>query len=134
MAKVTDAMKEFMTDHLAYIATVDEDGNPNIGPKRSARLLDDNHIIFNENTGGQTMRNILNNGKVAVAYVDWPKLLGYRFVGRAEVFEDGEYFEECCQWAKGKMGAPKAAVVITIERIFNLQSGGNAGKEIFDEK
>ncbi|MDO5733786.1 MAG: pyridoxamine 5'-phosphate oxidase family protein [Eubacteriales bacterium] len=133
MAKLTQEMKEFMAENLAYVATVDQDGNPNIGPKRTARILDDEHIIYNENTGGQTMRNLQDNGKIAIAYVNYEKLDGYRFVGHAEVYPDGPYMEQAQAWtAEHKKGTPKAAVVMKIERIFTLRIGKYAGTEITD--
>ncbi len=131
MIKLNDAMKEFMGTNLAYFSTVDKDGNPNIGPKRSARVINDSQIMFNENTGGQTVSNLKDNGKVSVAYVNWATLKGYRFNGKAEVFYDGENYEIACNWAKeNKMGKPKAAVIITLEKAFLLDSGAKAGTPI----
>ncbi|MCI7344127.1 MAG: pyridoxamine 5'-phosphate oxidase family protein [Fusobacterium necrophorum] len=130
MSKLTDAMKEIIEKQLAYVSTVSNEGMPNIGPKRSMRILDENTLIYNENTGKQTMNNILANGKVAVAYADWAKLDGYRFVGKAEVFTEGKYYDEAVEWAKGKMGAPKAAVVIHIEDVYTLRSGATAGDKL----
>ncbi|EYD70059.1 pyridoxamine 5'-phosphate oxidase family protein [Fusobacterium necrophorum] len=130
MSKLTDAMKEIIEKQLAYVATVSNEGMPNIGPKRSMRILDENTLIYNENTGKQTMNNILANGKVAVAYADWAKLDGYRFVGKAEVFTEGKYYDEAVEWAKGKMGAPKAAVIIHIEDVYTLRSGATAGDKL----
>ncbi|AVQ21699.1 pyridoxamine 5'-phosphate oxidase [Fusobacterium necrophorum subsp. funduliforme] len=130
MSKLTDAMKEIIEKQLAYVSTVSNEGMPNIGPKRSMRILDENTLIYNENTGKQTMNNILANGKVAVAYADWAKLDGYRFVGKAEVFTEGKYYDEAVEWAKGKMGAPKAAVIIHIEDVYTLRSGATAGDKL----
>ncbi|AYZ74651.1 pyridoxamine 5'-phosphate oxidase [Fusobacterium necrophorum] len=130
MSKLTDAMKEIIEKQLAYVSTVSNEGMPNIGPKRSMRILDENTLIYNENTGKQTMNNILANGKVAVAYADWAKLDGYRFVGKAEVFTEGKYYDEAVDWAKGKMGAPKAAVIIHIEDVYTLRSGATAGDKL----
>ena len=76
MSKLTDAMKEIIEKQLAYVSTVSNEGMPNIGPKRSMRILDENTLIYNENTGKQTMNNILANGKVAVAYADWANWMG----------------------------------------------------------
>lgn len=123
-------MKSLIEKQLAMVATVDHSGNPNIGPKRSMRLYDDETLIFNENTGGQTQENIEANGKIEVAFVDREQLKGYRFVGKAELQKTGPMYEEAKAWAEGKMGIPKAVGIIHIEKIFNLQSGANAGKEI----
>ena len=56
MAKLTDAIKELImeplnpkawTAQLGWIATVREDGAPNIGPKRSCRIYYDSSLIWN---------------------------------------------------------------------------------------
>lgn len=128
MAKLTNEMKELMAKQLAYIATVGSDGRPNIGPKRTMRIYDDSTLIYNENTGKKTMQNLQDNGKASVAYVDWAKLDGYRFIGKAEVLTEGKIFEEATEYAKGK--APKAAVLIHIEEIETLKSGPTAGTKL----
>ena len=35
--KLTEEMKELVKTELAYIATADNEGNPNVGPKRTMR-------------------------------------------------------------------------------------------------
>ena len=128
MAKLTDEMKELMSKQLAYIATVSSDGMPNIGPKRTMRIVDDSTLMYNENTGKQTQQNIKDNARVAVAYVDWEKLDGYRFVGKAEIFTEGKIFDDAVEWAKGKV--PESVVVIHIEEIYTLHIGGPAGTKL----
>lgn len=127
MIKLTEEMKKMFSEQLPIVATINEDGTPNLGPKRSGRIYDDTHIVFNENTGGRTMSNIKRNGHLTIVVVDWANLKGYRFVGKAEVFEDGKYYDEAVKWAEGKMGKPKAVTVMTIERIDNINSGAEAG-------
>ncbi|HGI3605433.1 TPA: pyridoxamine 5'-phosphate oxidase family protein [Streptococcus agalactiae] len=127
---ITQEMKEIINSQLAMVATVDAKGQPNIGPKRSMRLWDDKTFIYNENTDGQTRINIEDNGKIEIAFVDRERLLGYRFVGTAEIQTEGTYYEAAKKWAEGRMGVPKAVGIIHVECIFNLQSGANAGKEI----
>lgn len=131
MAKLTDDMKSYFGKQLPMIATVDAKGNPNIGPKRTLRIHDDSTLIYNENTGGQTFANIKENGKAAVALVDWDALDGYRFVGTAKYYEDGEYYDLCCKYAEErKQKTPKAAVVIDIEEIYTLKIGPTAGTKL----
>ena len=139
MAKLTDAIKELImeplnpkawTAQLGWIATVREDGAPNIGPKRSCRIYDDSTLILNENTAGEIMKDIERGSKVAVAFANWDKLDGYRFVGTAEVHKEGKYYDEVKAWAEGKMGVPKAAVVFHIEEVYTLKSGPSAGTRV----
>lgn len=130
MAKLTQEMKDMFAVQLPIIATVNEDGTPNVGPKRSARLLDDETIIFNENTSGRTQKNIERSGDITIIVVDREHLDGYRFVGKAQVYTSGEYYEGAVKWAEGKMGVPKAAIVMKIEKAYTLKSGPTAGTEI----
>lgn len=130
MIKLTDEMKDMIAAQVGIVATVREDGVPNVGPKRSSRLYDETTIIFNENTYGEICRNIKRGSKVAIAFIDREKLKGFRFVGTAEVHEEGKYYEDAVEWAVGKMGKPKAAVIIKIEEIYDLASGPNAGTRL----
>lgn len=124
--KLTEEMKRFVNEELAYLATCDEDGNPNIGPKRTMRVLDDTHLIYCENTDGKHHDNIKKNGKVAIAFVKRFDNQGFRFVGKAQSYTDEEHME----LAKEKAGVmPKAAcVIIEIEKYYTLNSGPLAGK------
>ncbi|GAF41606.1 pyridoxamine 5-phosphate oxidase-related FMN-binding protein [Agrilactobacillus composti DSM 18527 = JCM 14202] len=131
MANLTDAMKAMIGGNLAYIATVNEDGQPDVGPKMSMRVLDDNHLIYNEMTGRQTMHNIANNGKAIVAVANKAELKGFRFAGPAKLYTDGPYFEQAQAFGTAnKLPAPKAAGVITIEKIYILDPGPHAGELI----
>ena len=131
MKVMTEEMKSYFGSNLPFISTVDENGNPNIGPKRSLRILDDNHLIYNENTGKKTLSNIKANGKVSVAIANWGKLDGYRFEGVARVYTEGEFYDNCVNYAmSAKMAQPKAAVVIEIKKIYTLKSEPTAGDEV----
>ena len=130
MAKLTNEMKEMFSVQLPIIATVNEDGTANVGPKRSGRIYDDETIVFNENTSGRTQKNIERTGNATIIVIDREKLDGYRFVGKATVYTEGKYYEEAKAWAEGKMGVPKAVTVFKIERIDTLKSGPTAGTQL----
>ena len=89
--KLTQEIKDLIAEELAYIATVDENGNPNIGPKRTMRVLDDEHLIFCENTNGKHHANIKDNGKIAVAFVKREDNKGFRIVGTAKSYTAVSY-------------------------------------------
>ncbi len=76
MAKLTQEMKDLVASQQCFIATVNPDGTPNIGPKRSTRVLDDEHLIYSEVTGKQTWGNVGRGSTVAIAVVDPDKLRG----------------------------------------------------------
>lgn len=131
MKELTEEMKQMLAKQLPIQATTNQDGIPDIGPKRSLRVYNDNTLIYNENTGGQTLQNITSGSKMAVVVVDREALDGYRFVGTPELFKEGKPFEDAVLFAeKNGMKPPKFAVLIHIENIYTLRSGSNAGKKL----
>ena len=126
MAKLTEDMKALVSSQQAFIATASPDGVPNIGPKASTHVLDDEHIVFYELTGGRTWENLQNNPSVAIAVVDRSKMQGYRFVGKAEFISEGELYEGAKKLAEmlKSPAPPKAAVKVKVEEIYNLGAGG----------
>jgi predicted pyridoxine 5'-phosphate oxidase superfamily flavin-nucleotide-binding protein len=129
---LNDQMKAILAKQLPILATVIQGGIPNIGPKRSLRAYDDQTLIFNENTGGQTLQNLRDGSKVAVAVIDREALDGYRFLGTPEIFSEGTapYENAVAFAANNGMKQPKFAVLIHIEEIFTLRSGADAGKKL----
>jgi len=129
MQTLNDTMKAMLAKQLPIQATVSKDGLPDIGPKRSLRAYDDRTLIYNENTGGQTLRNIQDGSKMAIAVIDREALDGYRFVGTPELFSAGKPFDDAVQFAQHNgMKTPKFAVLVHIDAIYTLRSGPDAGK------
>ena len=126
MAKLTKEMKALLGSQQAFIATASPDGVPNVGPKGSTRVMDDEHIIFFELSGGRTWQNLQRNPRVAIAVVDRTTMQGYRFAGRAELIKEGQLYEDAKKLAEAlKIPVPPcAAVRVKIEEIYNLGAGG----------
>ena len=131
MATLTQEMKDMIGTQQCFIATVDVNGIPNVAPKRSTRVLNDNALIFTEGTGGVTFKNIKTGSKVAVAVVNREILDGYRFLGSPEIQESGELYDMAAAMSL-KMNLPKpyAVIIIRIDEIFSLKPGPTAGKKI----
>lgn len=133
MNTLDETMKAFLARQLPIQATVSKDGLPDIGPKRSLRVYDDHTLIYNENTGGQTLQNIRDGSKMAIAVIDREALDGYRFVGTPEIFSEGAPFDNAVVFAGAAgMKPPKFAILIEIEDIYTLRSGPTAGKKLDD--
>ncbi|PWF99668.1 pyridoxamine 5'-phosphate oxidase family protein [Levilactobacillus bambusae] len=133
MVTVTQDMKDMIEKQLAYIATADTAGNPDVGPKMTMRLYDDSHLIYNEFTGKQTLKNIQQTSKAAVAFVDRQAMKGFRFSGRADIYSSGPFYdsEAALEKAAGRP-APKQVGVIRIDQIFLLDIGPKAGTLVSD--
>ena len=125
MPKLTQQMKDLIASQQCYVATVTADGTPNVGPKRSTRVLDEEHLCFVEGTGKLTWLNVQRGSTLAIAVADREKLTGFRFVGKAELVTSGELYDQAVAQAKQRsMPAPKAVVKMKVEKIFNLGMPG----------
>ncbi|MGI6434852.1 MAG: pyridoxamine 5'-phosphate oxidase family protein [Syntrophomonadaceae bacterium] len=131
MAKLTQEMKDMIKAQQSFIATASKDGIPNIAPKGSTRVLDDETIVFQEGFGGQTYQNILAGSKVAICVVDRKAPDGYRFLGTPQVHTSGPVFDGMAE-AAAQAGRPKplAAIVIPVDEIYSVKPNKNAGKKI----
>ena len=61
--KLTDEQIEFFKTHLAYLSTVDKNGEPQIGPKQSMKVLDNGHLQYLEKTKAHAYENLKNGSK-----------------------------------------------------------------------
>jgi len=131
MPVLTQEMKDMIATQQCFVGTVNEDGTPNVAPKRSTRVLSDDSLIFTEGTGGATYANIKRGSKVSISVVNREILDGYRFVGNASLQESGELFEQAAALS-AQLGRlkPFAVVVIFITEIHSLKPGPSAGKKI----
>ena len=131
MATLTHEMKAMIVEQQCFVGTVNEDGEPNVAPKRSTRVLSDDSLIFTEGTGGATYANIKRGSKVSVAVVNRDILDGYRFVGNTSFYESGELYEQAVAMSEKRgMPIPHAVIVVHINEIHSLKPGAMAGKKI----
>ena len=131
MAVLTQEMKDMIHNNQCYVGTVSKDGLPNVAPKRSTRVFNDETLIINEGTGGATYQNLLDGSKVVVAVANREIMDGYRFICRGELIHDGEIYEQAALISeKAGMPRPKAVALLHIEEIHSLKPGPMAGKKI----
>lgn len=90
MGILTDPMKEVVrTQRLGYVATISPDGAPNLSPKGSLTVLDDDRLVFADVESPRTIRNLSENPQTEVNVVDPFLRKGYRFRGKATVLRAG---------------------------------------------
>jgi predicted pyridoxine 5'-phosphate oxidase superfamily flavin-nucleotide-binding protein len=130
MAKITEEMKALIKEQQAFIATASPDGTPNIAPKGSTRVLDEEYITFAESAGKTTYENIKKNPKVAIVVCDRAQMKCLRFQGKAEIITTGPLFDKIFESMK-KMGAPppQAVIKVKVDEIYDLGVPG-FGKKI----
>jgi hypothetical protein len=94
MPILTDDRKQVVQgQRLAYIATVCSDGTPNLSPKGTIRVWDDDHLVFAEICSPGTIENLRNNPSIEINTVDVFARKGYRFKGTATILSQGAKFD-----------------------------------------
>ena len=96
MGALSDEMKRVVErQRLGFVATVCPDGTPNLSPKGTVSVLDDDHLVFADIRSPGTVANLRANPSVEVNVVDPFVRKGYRFKGPAVVHEpDTDGFAE----------------------------------------
>ena len=90
-----DMQRVVHEQQLGFVATVGPDGSPNLSPKGTTRVWDDDHLFFADLCSPQTVSNIRHGSQVEVNVVDPFVRKGYRFKGSAVVHErDTDGYEE----------------------------------------
>jgi predicted pyridoxine 5'-phosphate oxidase superfamily flavin-nucleotide-binding protein len=90
MAILTEDMRRVVLEQrLGFYATVDEDGSPNLSPKGTTYVWDDDHLFFADIRSPRTTQNIRRGSLVEINLVDPFVRKGYRFKGPAVVHDPG---------------------------------------------
>jgi predicted pyridoxine 5'-phosphate oxidase superfamily flavin-nucleotide-binding protein len=130
MGILTEQMKQLVrAQRLGFVATVSPDGKPNLSPKGTTTVWDDDHLIFADIRSPGTVANLQHNPAVEINVVDWFVRKGFRFKGAARVLTDGPLFEEIVAFYehKGLFDAPRrirSIVLVKVERALPLISPG----------
>lgn len=128
MAVLTDDMKYVVLEQkLGFVATVCPDGTPNLSPKGTTAVWDDDHLVFADIHSPQTIANLKKNPAIEINVVDWFVRKGYRFKGTAAVLEAGPLFDQLIAFYQQR-GTPdartriRAIVMVKVERASALVS------------
>jgi len=128
MATLTEDMQRVVREQrLAYVATVCPDGTPNVSPKGTTTVWDDDHLVFADIRSPRTIANLKRNPAIEINVVDWFTRKGYRFNGSATVLESGSLFNELVSFyaQRGLFDAPRriqAIVLVKVQRALPLIS------------
>jgi uncharacterized protein len=91
---LTEDMKRLVSEQrLGFVATVCPDGTPNLSPKGTTAVWDDDHIVFADIRSPATVSNLRRNPSTEINVVDPMVRKGYRFKGVASVVTEGALFE-----------------------------------------
>lgn len=94
MGLITNEMKELIDQQkLGYVATVSPDKTPNLSPKGTLSVWNDN-LIFADIKSPKTMSNLEENPSIEINVVDPISRKGYRFKGISTILSSGPEFDK----------------------------------------
>jgi uncharacterized protein len=126
VAIITEEMARMIAElRLCYVATVTPDGKPNLSPKGSLRVMDEDHLAFADIMSPATMRNLRSNPHIEINIVHPFLRRGYRFKGRCEIVTNGDTFDRVANelWQReGRQYPVNAVVRVTVETALPVRS------------
>jgi uncharacterized protein len=119
-----DMMRMVNEQQLGFIATVCPDGTPNLSPKGTTAVWDDEHLVFADVCSPNTIANLRQNPVVEINVVDTLLRKGYRFKGVATIVSEGRQFEELLDfyWKRGSTSVKHHIVLVKVDHAAPLIS------------
>jgi predicted pyridoxine 5'-phosphate oxidase superfamily flavin-nucleotide-binding protein len=125
MGILTKEIQEFVRKQkLAFVATVCADGTPNLSPKGTTTVWDEDHLVFADIHSPGTVENLLINPSVEINIVDVFVRKGFRFKGTAKILSEGALYEAVISFYAnaGSKHSIKNVVLVKVERVLPIWS------------
>ena len=125
MSLLTAEMKRLVErQRLGFVATVCPDGTPNLSPKGTTTVWDDDHLVFADVHSPGTVANLRNNPAIEINVVDPMLRKGYRFKGTATVLAEGALFDRLLRFyrQRGVSSPIQQIVLVQVTRVLPLVS------------
>ena len=122
---ITEKIGKFVSQQkLGFVATVSPNGTPNLSPKGTISVLDENTLAFANIRSPQTIENLEKNPSIEINIVDPFSRRGYRFKGMAKIISDGEEYNKILLFYKqnGIQTTIKSIVIVNVKQILEVTS------------
>ena len=122
---ITEKIGKFVSQQkLGFVATVSPNGTPNLSPKGTISVLDENTLVFANIRSPQTIENLEKNPSVEINIVDPFSRRGYRFKGIAKIISDGEEYNKIILSYRqnGIQTTIKSTVIVNVKQILEVTS------------
>src|SRR4051812_39915934 len=106
---------------LGFVATVCPDGTPNLSPKGTTAVWDDDHLVFANIRSPGTIENLRHNASVEVNVVDPFLRKGYRFKGLGSVVASGALYDKAIAFYKARGSRVEAIREVVLVRVQHAQ-------------
>jgi predicted pyridoxine 5'-phosphate oxidase superfamily flavin-nucleotide-binding protein len=125
MGLLTNEIKNFIEQQkLGYVATVSPDNTPNLSPKGTISVWDEEHLVFADIKSPQTMANLEKNPSLEINVIDPITRKGYRFKGTGTILSSGQEYDKIISYysnigIRSKIGR---VVLIKVSSVNNVTS------------
>ncbi len=121
MVKLSEEAKKIISEvRVAQVATANKDGKPNVSPRGSFRVLDDEHVIFTDRGRLYTLANLRENPQLSAIVFDAATRQGCRIWGKAEILESGDLFDTISAEAASRGRTVQYLVKVAVEEVLTF--------------
>jgi predicted pyridoxine 5'-phosphate oxidase superfamily flavin-nucleotide-binding protein len=130
---MNENVKALLNSSMWDLATCSEAGEPNVVPVAFKEITEDGKLAIGDVFLETTLKNIENNGKIAVSVYNPEKLEGYQIKGTASYVAEGDIvnkFKGIVENMFKGAATAKGALIITPEKIIVTTPGADNKKEL----
>ncbi len=125
MQKISESIKKFLSvQKLGYVATISENGTPNLSPKGTIIAWDENTLAFADIRSPNTMKNLEKNPNLEINVVDPLLRKGFRFKGKGTIIKNGQTYDAILNhYRENGIKSPIGGIVlVTVSEIAEVTS------------
>ena len=125
MITISEEIKNFVNSQkLGYVATVSNDGTPNLSPNGTIVVMNESTLAFADIRSPQTIQNLQDNPSVEINVVDPFQRLGYRFKGEGKIINEGLEFDKILDYYinAGIKSKFNSVVIVDVESMSEVTS------------
>lgn len=122
MVYINEQQKKMLEGNLVAFATASKQSIPNLIVVQVNKVINDSQILFTDNYLNKTIKNISENKYASISVWNEESEKGYQFKGTVEYFNDGLYKEMVDKFEENKDYAHKAAVLLKVTEIWDLNN------------
>jgi len=125
MGLLTNEIKSLIEQQkLGYVATVSPDNTPNLSPKGTISVWDDEHLVFADIKSPKTMANLEKNPSLEINVVDPITRKGFRFKGTGNILSSGQEYDKIISHysnmgIKSKIGRVVLIKVVNVHEVLS---------------
>ena len=100
---------------LGYVATVSEDGTPNLSPKGTIIPWNENHLAFADIRSPNTIRNLEKNPHLEINVVDPLLRKGFRVTGTGQIIKNGPEYKKILETYRQRGVQSPIGVIVLVQ-------------------